>query len=123
MPSVAIWRGELEGGRSATWPTRLRSTSRRTRIDLQNSQTVCTALDQRNWIGAPQLGQLAVGELTGRAARCAARVRRRRRTQTSDTPRIATRGEAGSKTGSGTKSDIPERYGRPGATPPATTSR
>src|SRR5229473_1857944 len=51
--------GELSGGRSATSPTRSRSTSRRTRIERQNSQVVWTALDQRNLIGAPQFGQLA----------------------------------------------------------------
>src|SRR6202049_2690821 len=59
MPLLAIWRGELSGGRSATSPTRSRSTSRRTRMEWQNSQVVWTALDQRNLIGAPQLGQLA----------------------------------------------------------------
>src|SRR4029434_3715437 len=51
--------GELSGGRSAISPTRSRSTSRRTRIERQNSQVVWTALDQRNLIGAPQFGQLA----------------------------------------------------------------
>src|SRR3984893_18378964 len=59
MPSVAIWIGELSGGRSATSPTFCRSTSRRTSIERQNSHVVCTALDQRNLIGAPQFGQLA----------------------------------------------------------------
>src|SRR6202047_4031316 len=59
MPSLAIWRGELSGGRSATSPTRSRSTSRRTSTEWQNSQVVWTALDQRNLIGAPQFGQLA----------------------------------------------------------------
>src|SRR2546426_7540743 len=58
-PSLAIWMGELSGGRSATSPTRWRSTSRRTRMEWQNSQVVWTALDQRNLIGAPQFGQLA----------------------------------------------------------------
>src|ERR1700730_15072185 len=57
--SLASWRGELAGGRSAPSPTRSRSTSRRTRIEWQNSQVVWTALDQRNLIGAPQFGQLA----------------------------------------------------------------
>src|SRR5215475_1739959 len=60
-PSVPIWMGELSGGRSATWPTLCRSTSVRMRIDLQYSQTVCTLLDQRKTILAPQLGQVAVG--------------------------------------------------------------
>src|SRR5216684_845030 len=53
--------GELSGGRSATWPTFLRSTSVRTRMLLQYSQTVCTLLDQRKTILAPQFGQLATG--------------------------------------------------------------
>src|SRR5260370_37207002 len=53
--------GELSGGRSATWPTFFRSTSVRTRMLLQNSQTVCTLLDQRKTILAPQFGQLATG--------------------------------------------------------------
>src|SRR5438093_11821910 len=59
MPSLAIWMGELSGGKSATSPTRSRSTSRRTRMERQNSQVVWTALDQRNLTGAPQFGQLA----------------------------------------------------------------
>src|SRR6185503_21230391 len=57
--------GELLAGRSATWPTFSRSTSVRTRMDLQYSQTVCTLADQRNVIFAPQLGQFAVGCVTG----------------------------------------------------------
>jgi len=28
-------------------------------MERQKGHTVCTALDQRNWTGAPQLGQLA----------------------------------------------------------------
>ena len=40
-------------------PTRRRSTSCLTRMDLQNGQVVCTALDHRKAISAPQLGQLA----------------------------------------------------------------
>src|SRR5580700_9538043 len=59
MPSVPIWIGEASGGKSETSPTRSRSTSRRTRMEWQNSQVVWTALDQRNLIGAPQFGQLA----------------------------------------------------------------
>src|SRR5580704_8500226 len=59
MPSLVICSGELSGGRSATSPTRSRSTSRRTSTEWQNSQVVWTALDQRNLIGAPQFGQLA----------------------------------------------------------------
>src|SRR5215471_7593495 len=58
-PSLAICSGELSGGRSASSPTRSRSTSRRTSTERQNSQVVWTALDQRNLIGAPQFGQLA----------------------------------------------------------------
>src|SRR6266403_259871 len=61
LPSELIWIGELSGGRSATWPTFFRSTSVRTRMLLQNSQTVCTLLDQRKTILAPQFGQLATG--------------------------------------------------------------
>src|ERR1700741_1016377 len=53
--------GEPSGGRSATWPTFFKSTSVRTRMLLQYSQTVCTLLDQRKTILAPQLGQLATG--------------------------------------------------------------
>src|SRR5580698_3989231 len=55
--------GEASAGRSATSPTFFKSTSVRTRIEWQNSQVVWTALDQRNFTGAPQLGQFAVGEL------------------------------------------------------------
>src|SRR5215471_7514493 len=57
--------GELFGGRSATCPTLARSTSVRTRMDLQYSQTVCTLADQRKVIFAPQLGQFAVGCVIG----------------------------------------------------------
>jgi len=64
-PSVRIWIGDASGGKSATVPTRWMSTSERTRIDLQNSHVVCTALDQRNCTGAPQFGQLALGWLIG----------------------------------------------------------
>src|SRR5882757_1694391 len=63
LPSALICRGELSGGRSATWPTFLRSTSMRTRMLLQYSQTVCTLLDHRKTILAPQFGQLATGWL------------------------------------------------------------
>src|SRR5947209_7502235 len=65
LPSVVIWMGEASGGRSATSPTFFKSTSVRTRIDLQYSQTVCTLLDQRKAMGAPQLGQLEVRSVTG----------------------------------------------------------
>src|SRR5467141_4656179 len=61
LPSELIWIGELSGGRSATWPTFFRSTSVRTRMLLQYSQTVWMLLDQRKTILAPQLGQLATG--------------------------------------------------------------
>src|ERR1700733_7266595 len=53
--------GEASGGRSATSPTFFKSTSVRTRMEWQNSQVVWTALDQRNFTGAPQLGQFAAG--------------------------------------------------------------
>jgi len=52
---------ELSGGRSATWPTFLRSTSVRTRMLLQYWQTVCTLLDHWKTIFAPQLGQFETG--------------------------------------------------------------
>src|SRR5580704_10618871 len=55
--------GDGSGGRSATLPTFWSVRSTRTRIEWQKGQTVCTALDQRNVTGAPQLGQFAVGEL------------------------------------------------------------
>ena len=61
MPSVPIWMGELSGGRSA-------DLAHFFEIDVacgpgssgRYSQIVWTALDQRNWIGAPQLGQFAL---------------------------------------------------------------
>src|SRR5437868_2259293 len=53
--------GELSGGKSATSPTFCNSTSVRTRIDLQYSQTVCTLLDHRNTTFAPQFGHVAAG--------------------------------------------------------------
>src|SRR5882762_8629822 len=64
--------GDASGGRSATSPTFSRSTSVRTKMEWQNSQVVCTALDQRNTMGAPQLGQFAAGALmAGRDVRLA----------------------------------------------------
>src|SRR5262245_59132762 len=51
--------GEPSIGRSATVPTAFKSTSVRTTIERQYSQTVCTLLDHLNAIGAPQLGQRA----------------------------------------------------------------
>src|SRR6266852_6189828 len=66
--------GEASAGRSATSPTFFRSTSVRTRMEWQNSQVVCTALDQRKVTGAPQLGQFAAGALMAdRDARLVAR--------------------------------------------------
>src|SRR6476646_7136660 len=50
--------GDASSGRSATTPARLRSTSVLTTTDWQCAQTVCTLLDHRYSIGAPQLGQL-----------------------------------------------------------------
>src|SRR2546427_12275814 len=46
-------------------PTFSRVRSRRTRMDLQKEQVVCTAADHRNSTGAPQLGQLTVLRLIG----------------------------------------------------------
>jgi hypothetical protein len=63
-PSVPIWMGELSGGKSATSPTFFRSTSVRTRTDLQNEHTVWTLLDQRKLMFAPQFGQTPEGPLT-----------------------------------------------------------
>ena len=51
MPSAPIWMGETSGGRSATSPTRSRLTSCRTRMERQNSHTVCTALENRKVTG------------------------------------------------------------------------
>src|SRR5260370_306023 len=48
-------------GRSAIWPTFFKSISVRTRMLLQKSHTVCTLLDHRKTILAPQFGQLATG--------------------------------------------------------------
>src|SRR5713226_5651994 len=58
--------GETSRGRSPTSPTFSRLRSRRTRMERQYSQVVCTAPDQRNCTTAPQLGQLAAGWLMGR---------------------------------------------------------
>src|SRR6185295_2808327 len=58
--------GETSGGRSATWPTFSRFTSRRTRIERQYSHVVWTAPDHRNRMAAPQLGQLACWLIGGR---------------------------------------------------------
>src|SRR5258708_20866257 len=58
--------GETSRGRSPTSPTFSRLRSRRTRMERQYSQVVCTAPDQRNCTTAPQLGQLAAGCLMGR---------------------------------------------------------
>src|SRR5690349_17874717 len=48
---------------SEATPTRRRSTSCLTRMDLQNGQVVWTALDHLNVISAPQLGQFAFNRL------------------------------------------------------------
>src|SRR6185369_17805026 len=59
-PSVPSWIADADGGMSETTPTRSRSTSCLTRIERQKGHVVCTALDQRKVISAPQLGQFAV---------------------------------------------------------------
>src|SRR5215475_9299178 len=56
-----MWIGELSGGKSATSPTFCKSTSVRTRIDLQYSQVVWTLLDHKKTTFAPQLGHCATG--------------------------------------------------------------
>src|SRR5580658_7503458 len=90
--------GEASAGRSATRPTFFKSTSVRTRIEWQNSQVVWTALDQRNFTGAPQLGQFAVGVLIlDRAGQPLARRRTRRRTLSSGGPRSLLRGGDGNR--------------------------
>src|SRR5712664_2250186 len=58
--------GETSRGKSPTSPTFSRLRSRRTRMERQYSQVVCTAPDQRNCTNAPQFGQLAAGWLMGR---------------------------------------------------------
>src|SRR5579871_3891397 len=68
-PSAPIWMGELSGGRSPTCPSRSNLTSVRTSTDLQYSHTVCTLLDQRKVILAPQLGQVPLGWVIARDSR------------------------------------------------------
>src|ERR1700678_3203992 len=105
--------GEASGGRSATTPTFFKSTSVRTRIEWQNSQVVWTALDHRNFTGAPQLGQFAVGELIpDRAAPRDARTLEPEQSQSSAAPQNRRLGAAGSKIHSGTAIRIPGMCGR-----------
>src|SRR5580658_11210853 len=107
--------GEASAGRSATRPTFFKSTSVRTRIEWQNSQVVWTALDQRNFTGAPQLGQFAVGVLIpDRAGQPLARRRTRRRILSSGARRSLSRGAGGSKRHSNRGSRIQGTYGRSG---------
>src|SRR5271155_1839323 len=104
--------GEASGGRSATSPTFFKSTSVRTRIEWQNSQVVWTALDQRNFTGAPQLGQLAPRELVvgglmfRRAAPPGARKRAMEQNRSSAMPQSPWSGAAGNRTRSGRATDI-----------------
>src|SRR6202042_2391572 len=113
-PSVPIWMGEASGGRSATSPTFFKSTSVRTRIEWQNSQVVWTALDQRNFTGAPQLGQFAAGELIfDKAAPPGGRPPARERSRSSAALQNRLPRAAGSKIHSSTTIRIPETYGRP----------
>src|SRR5579863_6193678 len=130
--------GELFGGRSATWPTFSRSTSVRTRTDLQYSHTVCTLADQRKAIFAPQLGQFATGwVIVPRAPRQSlddAKWTRilclfheppptGPRTAARDATQSPIAGAARSKTNSGTGNRIQGMYGRRGATRTKGTGR
>src|SRR5271156_1135858 len=104
--------GEASGGRSATTPTFFKSTSVRPRIKWQNSQEVWTALDQRNFTGAPQLGQFAAGELIpDRAAPLDAPKRARERSQFSVTLQSRRLDGAGNKIHSDKATHIPGRCG------------
>src|ERR1700677_713188 len=108
--------GEASRGRSATSPTFFKSTSVRTRIEWQNSQVVWTALDQRNFTGAPQLGQFATGELMAdRVVPVGALTRLRLRIPASATRRNLPPDAAGSKRYSGKASRIQGTYDRPSA--------
>src|ERR1700733_5550241 len=108
--------GEASAGRSATSPTFFKSTSVRTRIEWQNSQVVWTALDQRNFTGAPQLGQFAVGPLIfDRAAPLDARELARERSRSSAAPQNRRLDEACSKKHSSTTIRILGMYDRRGA--------
>src|SRR5579862_5245974 len=95
--------GEASGGRSATSPTFFKSTSVRTRMEWQNSQVVCTALDHRNLTGAPQLGQFPAGLLINdRAAPLDARRLARERSPLSAALQNRRPGAAGSRIRSST---------------------
>src|SRR5271154_259595 len=105
--------GEGPPGRRAPSPPFFKSTSVRTRIEWQNWQVVWTALDQRNFTGAPQLGQFAVGPLIfDRAAPPGERKLARVQTQPSATPQNRPLGGAGNKRRLGTAIRIPGTYGK-----------
>src|ERR1700691_4518116 len=100
--------GEASGGRSATSPTFFKSTSVRTRIEWQNSQVVWTALDHRNFTGAPQLGQFPVGELIAdRAAPLDAPKLAPAQSRSRAKPQSRPSAAAGSRTHSGTAIHTP----------------
>src|SRR5271155_1837845 len=105
--------GEASGGRSATSPTFFKSMSVRTRIEWQNSQVVWTALDQRNFTGAPQLGQFAAGPLIfDRAAPLDARKLAPEQRQSSAAPQNRRLDGVCSKKHSSTTIRIPGKYDR-----------
>src|ERR1700677_4399527 len=105
--------GEASAGKSATSPTFFKSTSVRTRIEWQNSQVVWTALDQRNFTGAPQLGQFAVGPLIfDRAAPPGEQKLAWEQSRSSAAPQNPRPGGAGSKKRSDTAIRIPGTCGK-----------
>src|SRR5580658_5332955 len=119
VPSVHRLMGEGSGGRSATCPTAFRSRSVRTRMEWQKGHTACTALDQRNWTGAPQLGQFAPTWLmeSETAALVFGRSPTALRTPAPVPLQTPRSGGAGSRRRSGTATDARGRYGTRCATP------
>ena len=116
-PSVPIWMGEPSCGKSATTPTFSKSTSWRTRIDLQYSQVVWTALDHKNLTGAPQFGQLATLSLMRDTAfRSAGRARTTPRTPAPDGLRNPTPDAVGNRTDSSKETGIRGTCGKPSVT-------
>src|ERR1700722_5711853 len=116
--------GDGSGGRSATLPTFLRIRSSRTRIEWQKGQTVCTALDQRNVTGAPQLGQFACGELIpNKAGRDAALRPTSLRIPSADTRQNPNRDAGGSRIHSSTMNGAPGKCGRRYEIPEAVRDR
>src|SRR5579862_6973984 len=112
--------GDASAGRSATCPTFLKSTSVRTRMEWLNSQVVCTALDQRNVTGAPQLGQFACGELIpNRAGPDAAPRPTSLRIPAANTPRNPSQDADGNRIHSSTTNGAPGKYGKRCAIPGA----